>query len=132
MVLFSTIKPTEMDVMIEITRKIHLYEVLQTPSGRSQFEIYHIDPDRVVIKTKSGTIISIPASCFIETPKFLREKNWVRIGAVHETASNDTLESHLQNFTHGTSVASYVAPILERAGIVEINGNRPAKLRLRR
>ena len=77
-----------MDVMIEITRKIHLYEVLQTPSGRSQFEIYHIDPDRVVIKTKSGTIISIPAS--------------------------------------------YVAPILERAGIVEINGNRPAKLRLRR
>jgi len=66
-----------MDAMIEITRRIRLHEVLKTPSGRSEFEIYHIDPDRVVIKTKSDTILSIPASCFDETPKFLREKGWI-------------------------------------------------------
>ena len=120
-----------MSMIIEITRKIRIGEILQTPSGRSQFKIYHINADRVMIQTKKGTILTIPASCFESVPNFLRGKDWVKIGAKHGIANEETLDGFLQRFTHGTSIASYVAPILERTSIIEIDRKLPAKIRLK-
>jgi len=120
-----------MSIIIEVTKKLHLYEEFYTPSGRSKFKIYHINADRVLIQTQRGSIITIPASCFDGTLNFLKGKGWVKIGAKHDIADEGTLDEFLKRFTHGTSVASYVAPILERIGIVEIDRRRPAKIKLR-
>lgn len=121
-----------MSAIIEITRKIRIGEVLQTPSGRARFEVYHIDPDRVMIRVgRKETLLTIPSSCFDAARDYLKGKGWVRIGAVHGVADDRTLERCLQRFTHGTSAASYVAPILEKSGIFEIDRRRPARIRLR-
>ena len=120
-----------MSIMIEITQKIPLHSIMKTPSGKAQFEFHHRDSEKVVIKTEGGSQIKIPGTCFENAPNFLREKGWTRIGALHDTSYGETFDGFLKRFTSGTSVASYVAPILEKAEIVEIDRSRPAKLRLK-
>ena len=118
-------------VIIQITQRIPIGVFVKSPSGRATFEIYHIDADRVMIKTgKKETIISIPASCFEDAPKFLRSRGWVRIGAIHGPSDENTFDFFVKQYMYGTSVASYVAPILEMSGIVEIDRTRPAKIKL--
>ena len=121
-----------MDVMIEITKKVPLHSILATPSGRSEFELQHIDSEKVIIETKKGSSITIPASCFQNAFSFLRTTDWVEIGASHGVAAGHVFDSFLRERTSGVSVASYVAPILEKAGIVEINRKQPAMIRLRK
>ena len=120
-----------MSVMIEISRKILRFPfTLETPSGK-QFEVIHIDGERVLIETgKKPSELKIPVSALEEAPDFLRGKDWVRIGAVHEISDELSLDTFLKRFSHGTSLASYVAPLLELAEIAEIDRNRPAKIRL--
>ena len=121
-----------MSIIIKITQKIPVNSVIETPSGRSQFKIYHIDADRVMIQIgKKGNVLTIPASCFEEALGFLRGKGWIRIGAVHDVAHKGAFDEYVQRFTHGTSAASYVAPILEKIGVVDIDRKRPAKIRLK-
>jgi len=98
---------------------------------RAQFEFYHVDSEKVIIRTEKGSLIKIAAPCLEDAPNFLRGKGWIRIGALHETSHGETLDSFVKRFTHGTSVASYVAPILEKAGIVNIDRRYPAKIRLK-
>jgi len=117
--------------MIKMTQKIPLHSIIKTPSGKARFEFYHIDGEKVVIKTEGDSKIKIPAICFENAPSFLRGKGWIRIGALHDTSREETFDSFLKRFTSGTSVASYVAPILEKAGMVGIDRSRPAKLRLK-
>jgi len=120
-----------MSVMINITRKIPSFpRSLETPSGK-QFKVVHIDGEKVLVETgRTPTTLRIPGSALEEAPRFLRGKGWVRIGAVHELSSETSLDSFLKRFSHGTSLASYVASLLELAGIAEIDRTRPAKIRL--
>ena len=118
--------------MIEIASKIPRGSILKTPSGRAEFEIYHIDGERIMIRVPvTNTIIKIPAACFEESSIFLRGKGWIRIGAVHGAACRGSFDEFVQRFTSETSAASYVAPILEKAGIVKIDRKRPARIKLR-
>ena len=121
-----------MSIMIRITQKIPRNTILTTPSGRAFFAFYHIDGEKVIIKTNGGTYIKLPSSCFEETPNFLRGRGWVKIGASHTApnSSNRTFDDFLKNRCQGVSTASYVATILEKADIVEIERGRPAKIRL--
>jgi len=119
------------NVVVEITRKIPLGTLLTTPSGRSTFEFNHIDSSRVLLHVgKTKTTLLVPTSCFEEIPKFLKGKGWVTIGAIHDNSTGDTLDNFIKKYTHGTSAASYVASILEKAKIIEILKERPAKVRL--
>jgi len=121
-----------MSVMIRITSRIPRFpHTLDTPSGK-QFKITHIDGEKVLIETgKKPSILKIPASALEEAPNFLRGKGWVRIGAVHEVSDVMSLDTFIKRFSHGTSLASYVAPLLELAEIAEIDRSRPAKIRLK-
>jgi hypothetical protein len=121
-----------MSVMIKITQKIpSLPSQLETPSGR-RFKIIHIDGEKVIVVTgKKPTRIKIPASALEDVPNFLEGKGWVRIGAIHGISDEASLDGFLKEFTYGTSIASYVAPILELAGIIEIDRRRPARIRLK-
>lgn len=121
-----------MSVMIRITRKISSFPYsLETPSGK-QFKIIHIDSEKVLIETgQKPSILKIPASVLEEAPNFLRGKGWVRIGAIHEFSHELSLDTFIKRFSHGTSLASYIAPLLELAEIAEIDRSRPAKIRLK-
>ena len=105
---------------------------MKTPSGK-EFKIVHINSEKIIVETgKKPSRLKIPVSALEEIPDFLRGKGWVKIGAIHEISSNEvSLDSFLKKYSHGTSLAAYVAPLLELAGIAEICRLRPAKIRLR-
>ena len=121
-----------MSAMIRITQKIpSLPHLLETPSGK-HFKIIHIDGEKVLIETgKKPSVLKIPAPALDEAPDFLRGKSWVRIAAVHEISNDLSLDAFLKRFSHGTSLASYVAPLLELGEIASIDRRRPAKIRLK-
>ena len=115
-----------------ICNRIRIGTVLKTPSGRSSFKWVHSEPLSVILEVGSRkTLISIPASCFEELPNFLKGKGWVRIGATHGTPPQGSVDEFLQRYTSGTSVASYVIPIFEKAGYVEVLRERPMRVRWR-
>lgn len=122
-----------MSVMIKITQKISFLPYsMKTPSN-SPFKVTHTDSEKILIETgKKPSVLKIPASALEEAPDFLRGKGWIRIGAVHEISNELSLDTFLKRFTHGTSMASYVAPLLELADIAEIDRKRPAKIRLKK
>lgn len=119
--------------MARIMERLPLHSILTTPSGRATFELYHIDGEKSIMKTSGGTCIKLPSSCFEDAPGFLRGRGWVKIGASHKTprSTNETFDDFLKSHCYGVSVASYVAAILEEAGMVEIDRSRPAKIRLK-
>ena len=121
-----------MSIIIKISNKIPCFPfTLKTSSGK-QFKVIHIDGEKVLIETgKKPSTLKIPASSLEEAPDFLKGKGWVRIGAVHEISDDLSLDTFLKRFCHGTSLASYVAPLLELAEIAEIDRDRPARIRLK-
>jgi len=103
--------------------------VMKTPSGRGEFRIKQIGREGIEVEVgKGGYPIHIPRECWNGLPEFLENKGWVRIGATHSITRDFTLDSYLKRFTSGTSAASYVATILEKAGLVKIDRSRPNKI----
>ena len=121
-----------MQVMDRIMRTLSSGSVLTTPSGRSTFRIEEVNARGVMIRVGSihAWPIYIPAECWEGIPNFLRKREWIMIGATHGKPPQDSLDEYLQQFTHGTSAASYVAPILEKIGLVQLNRRKPSRIRL--
>ena len=119
-----------MQVMDRILSKISPGTVLITPSGRASFKVEHIDSEGVMLSVGSGWPIHISKACWEGIPDFLRGRGWVLIGATHGEPSHGSLDDYLQRYTHGTSVASYVVPILERVLLVQVDSSKPGKIRL--
>jgi hypothetical protein len=121
-----------MSIMLKLIQKIPEGTVYKTPSRKKEFTIDKVYEKGVsVLVGQTETPITIPSSCFEGVPKFLREKGWIRIGAVHDVPFEGSFESYVQSFTHGTSASSYVVPILEKIGIIEVDRKRPSKIRLK-
>jgi hypothetical protein len=119
------------NVVEEITRKISPGTLLTTPSGRSKFVFDHIDSDRIFLNIgETRTSLVIPISCFQDIMETLKDKRCIKIGAIYKNTNEDTLDTLIKKYTHGTSASSYVASILEKAEIIEILKERPAKVRL--
>ena len=123
-----------MSVFEKVTREIHSGMVLYTPVRRASFTIDSVETDKVVFFVGAKTRIKIPRACWDGIPTFLRSKGWVMIGSRHDTAPSGTFEEYLdqwwsQGKTHASG-ASYVVPVLEHLGIVEVDHNMPSKVRL--
>ena len=119
-----------MDAYYEICDRIAPGTIIKTPSGRSEFKWVHSDILSVIIEVgKKENWLTIPSSCFEKLPGFLRGKCWVRIGATHGIPPENSVDAFLQQFTSGTSVASYVVPIFEKVGMIEILRRRPMRVR---
>lgn len=126
-----------MSVFERITREIHSGLVLYTPVRRAQFTVDSIDAENgmVVFFVGTKTRIKIPRACWDGILSFLRGKDWVKIGARHNTAPLGTFEEYLDQYwkqgkTHASG-ASYVVPVLEHLRIVEVDHSIPSKVRLR-
>ena len=68
--------------------------------------------------------------CMEGVPEFLRNRGWVRVGANRDVRGNPgTLDGYLKNCLK-RQTADYVAVVLERAGVVELDRGTPAHVRL--
>ena len=120
----------KMSVFEKIRRSIQPGEIFCTPSEEVPFSVETIDADNVTFRVGEGKWkIKVPTECWEGIPDYLRGRGWVRIGAVHDTADEGTLEAYLDKYVQSSS-SSYVVPILEHIGIVEVRRSRPAEVRL--
>ena len=103
---------------------------IETPSHHAKFKVRHYGISYVALEIGKGRAIKIPIRCFEGSLDYLRGKGWIKIGAHHGSSNEQTFDSYVKNFTSGISAASYVAPMLEKAGIVEIEKGPPARIRL--
>jgi len=124
-----------MSVFDRVTKEIRVGMTLLTPVRNAPFTIDSIDAEHVVFFVGAKTRIKIPRACWDGIPNFLRGKGWVKIGAKHDVAPRGTFEEYLdQYWSEGkshASRASYVVPVLEHLGIVEVDHCRPSKVKLK-
>jgi hypothetical protein len=85
----------------------------------------------VEVKTSRGGTVTLRAEAFDGAVKALGDlgvddpEGWVR-------TSDDTLLAVLTSENRDHAVASYVLPLLEAAGLIELDRRRPARARTRR
>ena len=104
---------------------------LLTPSRGAQFTIHSLDRNGVTLLFGAKeTVTPLPWACWEESLDFLDGKGWVEIGGRFAVdADPSTLDGFLRRYIK-RSTASWVAAVLEAAGLVESDGGRPAKVRL--
>lgn len=118
-----------MTVMETLLSKLVPGTVLNTPAMGRKFLVESVSPGGVTLVLGKGWRTPIPAECWNGIPQLLRGKDWVEIGAVHGESKLGTLEHYVDGFIP-RSAGNYVAAALERVGIVEIDRQRPCKVRL--
>jgi hypothetical protein len=124
-----------MSVYERIITEIHNGMVLHTPVQNKPFEVKSIDVEGVVFFVRK-TNIEVSKQCWNGIPDFLRNRDWVLIGAKHEVTANlyeGTLEKYLRKCTKSKSKrsqGSYVAPLLEHLKIVKVRHTKPSAIML--
>ena len=72
----------------------------------------------------------LPWEALERVPELLRDQAWMTIGRSYSTDALDgTLDAHLKSYMQ-RATAGWVAVVLERAGVVDIDRSRPARIRL--
>jgi hypothetical protein len=117
-----------------IRSKISPCQRLKTPDihKSASFEVKCLNIEGMVLLFgKKKTPTNISWQCLEGIPAFLKGKDWVKVGTVFDTSANpSTLDEYLKGWIkRGT--AGWVAAVLEKAGIVEIDRHRPIRVRLK-
>jgi len=124
-----------MSVYEAIRRKIRVGTILYTPSKtkrRATFEVESTDDPVTFRVGRTKGRMRVPKSCLNGIPDFLRGKGWVRSGSRHEEAIEGTLEDYLDRHKgkRGGSFASYVVPVLQEAGVIELQYGKHLEVKL--
>jgi len=67
--------------------------------------------------------------CLEGIPGYLRGRGWELVGANRDVNGDYGLDGYLKGWMK-RQTANYVAVVLERAGVVELDRERPARVRL--
>ncbi len=105
-------------------------EVLRTPTDTATFEVDQLAEEGLSLlfgSKKTRTLLTW--RCLEGIPAYLRGRGWVLVGANRDVNSEYGLDGYLKGWIK-RQTANYVAVVLERAGIVELNRERPAQIRL--
>lgn len=106
-------------------------EKFKTPGGKAgrPFQVIDMGDDVMSVRTSRGGRVQIQIEVFQVAEQILRdlgekeEGHWVLL-------SDDVLSAVLRGQNHDKACSSYVFPLLEAAGRIEIDRSRPVKLRL--
>jgi hypothetical protein len=104
---------------------------LLTPTGRGEFEIGRLGSESLVLLLgEKRAWTPLRWECLEGIVDFMNGRGWIPIGGRYETAATpDTFDSYLKKCIN-RATAGWVAVVLERAGILEIDRRRPARVRL--
>lgn len=105
---------------------------LRTPSQGAPFTVRDITQDGVVLLFgKKETPTPLSWATLEGVAEFLGGGRWVVIGSVFDVQGDaSTLDGYLKQYIK-RATAGWVAALLERAGVVEIDRGRPARVRIR-
>lgn len=114
-----------------IRSSIHPGEVLPTPTGTATFVVDKMDAAGMsLLFGPKMTKTLLTWRCLEGVPRYLRGQGWVPVGANRDVNGNYGLDGYLKHWIK-RQTANYVAVVLERAGVLELDRGRPAKVRLR-
>jgi hypothetical protein len=104
---------------------------LPTPTGQATFIVAGFNQDGMILLLgPKRTATFLTWGCLEGVTGCLRGRGWVRIGANRDVNGNPgTFDAYLKSHIK-RQVADYVAVVLERGRLVELNRDRPASLRL--
>jgi hypothetical protein len=107
-------------------------EELVTPAQGAPFVVERMDDAGIVLLLGRGRWPArLTWECIEGIAPYLAGRGWAPIGTTFETEGQaGTLDAYLKGCTK-TATAGWVAAVLERAGVVEIDRSRPASVRLR-
>ena len=105
---------------------------LVTPSGKGRFTVARYTSEGLVLllgEKKART--PLPCRALEDLPDYLPGRGWVLIGSVSSTDSQQgSLDEYLKRFLK-RATAGWVAVVLEKAAVLEIDRSRPARVKLR-
>lgn len=118
---------TAFDIILE---RIKPGASIRTPDVRTgkPFTVETVDLEGLSLKTSTGGRIRISLFTFDVAVKFLNDRghrgtNWLKCG-------DEELQMLLNMENDRVRAGSYILAILGAAGVVEVDGNRPNKVRL--
>lgn len=123
---------TSGNTAVAVMKAVQVGDRLPTPTGRGVFEIAEItDIGVTVLLGERQTPTHVPWSILDEALRQMSGRGWVPIGAIHASDSpRGSFEELLKPALH-RSTANYIAVLLERAALLEIDRVRPARVRVR-
>ena len=107
-------------------------DALPTPSQQSSFKITEIDTNGIRLLAGDSKKLPLVSWDILENVvPYLEGKTNVKIGAVHKsTGEPGTLDDYFKKMVGSTMVSSYVAAVLEKAGVVEYVHTKAMGVRL--
>ena len=104
---------------------------LSTPARGAPFVVARVDDRGIVLLLgEQQAWTPLTWDCLEGIVPFLAGKGWVEIGSRYETRVDpNTLDGYLKGCLK-RATAGWVAAVLERSGLVEIDRRRPARVRL--
>lgn len=114
-----------------IRRAITSGTVLTTPARSAPFTVATVDAAGITLLLgEKEASTPITWSCLEGVVPFMAGQGWTSIGGVFDKASDPgSLDAYLKLHINRVT-AGWVAAVLERAGIIEIDRGRPARVRL--
>lgn len=119
-----------MSVEEAIRSSVRPGELLPTPTGTATFAVHQLDAAGLsLLFGPKETRTLLPWRCLEGIPEYLRGQGWIPVGANRDINSDRGLDGYLKSWIP-RQTANYVAVVLERAGVVELDRERPARVRL--
>lgn len=105
---------------------------LRTAARAAPFVVEAVNDDHLVLLLGAKRAWTpFDWNCIEGIGAFLRGKGWVDAGGTYNVEPNTgTLDGHLKGCIK-RSTANWVAKVLEEAGVVDLAGGRPLRVRLR-
>ena len=107
--------------------------ILRTVPARAQFEVQKLSEGALVLRFgKKRTRTAIPWPCLESVMRLLVKGDWIEIRSVHDVEGvPGSLDGHIKsNGGPARTTGGYVAAVLEAAKVVDVDLNRPARIRL--
>lgn len=105
-------------------------DVLLTPTGAATFVVDRLDGEGMsLLFGPKMTRTLLTWRCLEGVPEYLRGRGWVLVAANRDVNSATGLDGYFKRWIK-RQVANYVAVVLEQAVVVELDRERPARVRL--